>query len=62
MKKMNFEQMEAVNGGAAAIDWCRVGKWVTGIGIVLISVGVPPAGAVAAAAYGTIVGATTIFC
>ena len=75
MKKMNFEQMEKICGGntvyayegmdnvdPAKINWCTVGKWTTGIGIVLISFGIPPAGAVAAAAFGTIAGTTTIFC
>jgi hypothetical protein len=66
---MNFEQMEVVNGGQAIatvpaaiddldparIDWCRTGKWITGIGIILI-------GMAAGAIFGVIAGSTTIFC
>jgi hypothetical protein len=59
MKKMNFEQMENIQGG---LDWCFIGKGITGLGLVAIAGGASFTCGGAAIAYGVIAGATTIFC
>jgi hypothetical protein len=77
MKKLDFVQMEVINGGQTVttagdfnadyvddyrIRWCVVGKWTTGIGLILIGAGVPFACPAAAVGFGIIAGATTIGC
>jgi hypothetical protein len=75
MKKLNFEQMELVNGGQTMVSAtnveieneitirpCVVGKWVVGCGLILLGFGVPFASPAAAVGFGIIAGATTIFC
>ncbi len=59
MKKMNFEQMENVQGG---IEWCAVGRGVTGVGAALLAVGVPFSCGLAGAAYGAIAITTALYC
>jgi hypothetical protein len=51
MKKMDFTQMEVVRGGEA-IRPCVVGKYVTGIGLILLGAGVPFACPAAALGFG----------
>jgi hypothetical protein len=72
MKKIDFEQMVVINGGQEISNYeeedgavfrpCVVGKWITGIGLVAIAVGIPFTCGAAAIAYGVIAGATTIAC
>ena len=65
MKKMNLEQMENLQGGAEAdkpIDWCLVGKGISGIGAGLLLAGATFTCGLSAAAYATIVAATMIYC
>lgn len=61
MEKMNFEQMESINGGRQ-IYWCSVGKGVSGIGGGILILGGTFTCGLAAAAYVTIVAATVMYC
>jgi hypothetical protein len=73
MKKMNFEQMEVIYGGQTVVSatnvekedlirWCVVGKWTTGIGLVLLGAGAGFTCGATALLYGAIAGATTALC
>jgi hypothetical protein len=60
MKKLDFGQMENIQGGE--IRWCVVGKWVSGLGVVALALGATFTCGAAAVAYAAIVGATVIAC
>jgi len=59
MKKMNFEQMENVQGG---IEWCAIGQGVTGCGAAILALGGTFTCGLAAAGFAAIVVTTAIYC
>jgi len=59
MEKLNFEQMENIQGG---IDWCAVGWGITGIGGVIVTMGGAFTCGFAAAVYGGIAITTILYC
>jgi hypothetical protein len=59
MKKMNFEQMEVINGG---LNWCFIGKGITGIGAGILLAGGTFTCGISAAAYIAIAATTTMYC
>jgi hypothetical protein len=59
MKKMDFDQMESINGG---FDWCFVGKGISGIGGGILILGGTFTGGLSALAYATITAATIMYC
>lgn len=62
MKELSSEQMIKLEAGTRQIDWCAVGRGISGVGSGLLAVGIECCCPVAGAAFAAIVITTALCC